>query len=631
MNIMSLLVIVVVSCAISRVQSLLFPVESESRQLIELGGLWDFKVSPNESTGFDAAWHSTSFKKLGHIWEMPVPSSFNDIVMDASIRDHVGWVWYQRSWFASRAWSRDHNRVFLRFGSVHYWAKVWLNGKFVGDHQGGHLPFEFEITDHLVTGSINLLTVAVNNRLHPNTLPQGRTTYPNSSLYPQGYSIYSHSCDYFDFSGINRPVYLYTTPRTYVKDVEFSANVVNQTLGALTYNIITSDVQNSCTVKLLNKYNKGVAYSTLCTGTLTVEDVRPWWPVGMNNNQDLAYLYTLQVQIGPDSNPDIFRQTVGFRTITWDNHGVQINGENLYIHGFGMHEDSNIKGRGFDSAVLMRDINLLQWVGANAIRTSHYPYAEETIAALERYGILVIVETPGCSIGSYDDDLLKEHKRILEKTIHAHRKRANVIIWSIANEPSNTTRPDAVNYFKELAQRVRELDPSRPSILVTGEFAHTNASTSAFQYVDIIGVNRYASWYRDSGKLSIIQIQVPLEMNLWYRTFDKPVLITEYGAGSLSGQHVGPAAMWSEDYQVQTLRQYFRAFDNILRSEETFFLGEMIWNFIDFKTPQEYLRPGLCVKGVFTRDRQPKAAAYDVRGRYCSLANIQCTDDYQLI
>uniref|UniRef100_A0A8D8WC93 Beta-glucuronidase n=1 Tax=Cacopsylla melanoneura TaxID=428564 RepID=A0A8D8WC93_9HEMI len=88
------------------------------------------------------------------------------------------------------------------------------------------------------------------------------------------------------------------------------------------------------------------------------------------------------------------------------------------------------------------------------------------------------------SFRSYNDQLLREHKRILDKMIGTHRTRANVIMWSIANEPTNTTRPDAVNYFKELAFHVKELDPTRPSILITGEFAHRNASTSAVSLRD---------------------------------------------------------------------------------------------------------------------------------------------------
>uniref|UniRef100_A0A8D8LEE9 Beta-glucuronidase n=2 Tax=Cacopsylla melanoneura TaxID=428564 RepID=A0A8D8LEE9_9HEMI len=475
--------ITILCCASYGVRSILFPVETESRQLIHLGDLWHFKLGVNETAELSAAWFNRSFKEIGDYLEMPVPASFNDIGMNATIRDHVGWVWYQRSWFASRAWSRDHNRVFIRFGSVHYWAKVWLNGVLLGEHKGGHLPFEFEITDHLVFNKPNLLTVSANNRLNATTLPQGKTIYPNSSLYPEGYSIYSHSCDYFDYSGINRPVYLYTTPRTYIQDIYFSADVIHVTQGRLVYDIITKGDIGQCSVQLYDEQGNLVAETSMCKGVLRVDNVHPWWPRGMSK-PTVGYLYTLQIQVGPKSEPDIFRQTVGFRTISWNNEGVQINGHPLYIHGFGMHEDSNIKGRGFDSAVLMRDINLLQWVGANAIRTSHYPYAEETIAALERHGILVIVETPGCSIGSYNDQLLREHKRILDKMIGTHRTRANVIMWSIANEPTNTTRPDAVNYFKELAFHVKELDPTRPSILITGEFAHRNASTSAVSFRD---------------------------------------------------------------------------------------------------------------------------------------------------
>uniref|UniRef100_A0A8D8S497 Beta-glucuronidase n=1 Tax=Cacopsylla melanoneura TaxID=428564 RepID=A0A8D8S497_9HEMI len=333
--------ITILCCASYGVRSILFPVETESRQLIHLGDLWHFKLGVNETAELSAAWFNRSFKEIGDYLEMPVPASFNDIGMNATIRDHVGWVWYQRSWFASRAWSRDHNRVFIRFGSVHYWAKVWLNGVLLGEHKGGHLPFEFEITDHLVFNKPNLLTVSANNRLNATTLPQGKTIYPNSSLYPEGYSIYSHSCDYFDYSGINRPVYLYTTPRTYIQDIYFSADVIHVTQGRLVYDIITKGDIGQCSVQLYDEQGNLVAETSMCKGVLRVDNVHPWWPRGMSK-PTVGYLYTLQIQVGPKSEPDIFRQTVGFRTISWNNEGVQINGHPLYIHGFGMHEDSNV-------------------------------------------------------------------------------------------------------------------------------------------------------------------------------------------------------------------------------------------------------------------------------------------------
>ena len=103
---------------------------------------------------------------------MPVPASYNDITTNSSIRDYVGWAWYSTQFYVDPGWS-ENSRVVLRFGSVHYTAMVWLNGEFVTEHSGGHLPFQAEVSGVLKFSAQNLLTVAVNNTLTRFTLPQG--------------------------------------------------------------------------------------------------------------------------------------------------------------------------------------------------------------------------------------------------------------------------------------------------------------------------------------------------------------------------------------------------------------------------------------------------------------------------
>ena len=103
---------------------------------------------------------------------MPVPSSYNDITQSSEIRDHVGWAWYQRP-FRFSLFSPEIERVFLRFGSAHYNALVWVNGQAVAEHSIGHLPFEADVTDVLKrNGEENIVTVAINNTLDPTTIPQ---------------------------------------------------------------------------------------------------------------------------------------------------------------------------------------------------------------------------------------------------------------------------------------------------------------------------------------------------------------------------------------------------------------------------------------------------------------------------
>ncbi|KHJ83951.1 glycosyl hydrolase family 2, sugar binding domain protein [Oesophagostomum dentatum] len=108
---------------------------------------------------------------------MPVPAAYNDMSADAELRDHIGWVWYQTSVTVQY---RDMGQKFvLRFGSVNYYAIVYFNGEKVGCHEGGHLPFEVDVTDKVSFGEENNITVAVNNTLSNKTIPPGEFRYVN--------------------------------------------------------------------------------------------------------------------------------------------------------------------------------------------------------------------------------------------------------------------------------------------------------------------------------------------------------------------------------------------------------------------------------------------------------------------
>ena len=147
------------------------------------------------------------------------------------------------------------------------------------------------------------------------------------------------------------------------------------------------------------------------------------------------------------------------------------------------------------------------------------------------------------------------------------------------------------------------------------QFIHFVAARS----VDIIGINKYFSWYQDTGHLELIQQQMENKILGWKEKYpDKPLLITEYGGDTIAGMHTLPSYVFSEDYQFDLMRNHFRAFD--VAHQKGGFIGEMIWNFADFMTKQEITRVGGNKKGVFTRQRQPKASAHLLRRRYFYLA-----------
>jgi beta-glucuronidase len=187
------------------------------------------------------------------------------------------------------------------------------------------------------------------------------------------------------------------------------------------------------------------------------------------------------------------------------------------------------------------------------------------------------------------------------------------VLWSIANEPESIT-PAARDYFEPLAAEARRLDPSRPVgfVNVPGSPPDEDKITDLF---DVIMLNRYYGWYMNAGDLAGAEREREAELRAWSEKYDKPIIITEYGGDTLEGLHSIFPSPWTEGYQVEMLAMSHRVVDRIEAV-----VGEQVWNFADFATVPGVIRVGGNKKGVFTRERNPKAAAHLLRRRWRGLA-----------
>jgi beta-glucuronidase len=131
------------------------------------------------------------------------------------------------------------------------------------------------------------------------------------------------------------------------------------------------------------------------------------------------------------------------------------------------------------------------------------------------------------------------------------------------------------------------------------------------ELADVVMVNRYYGWYVDPGDLEAAAAGLEAELRAWADRHGKPILVTEYGADAMGGLHSLSATVWSEEYQAALLDTYHEVFDRI-----DAVVGEQVWNFADFATTGSFMRVEGNKKGVFTRDRRPKAAAYHLRKRW---------------
>ncbi|XP_066491208.1 beta-glucuronidase-like [Tiliqua scincoides] len=338
-----------------------------------------------------------------------------------------------------------------------------------------------------------------------------------------------------------------------------------------------------------------------------------------------GYLYSLEVtlsaEVDGEVSKDIYVQPVGIRTVHVTRTQFLINGKPFYFHGVNKHEDADIRGKGLDWALIAKDFSLLRWLGANSFRTSHYPYAEEIMELCDAYGIVVINECPAVGMrdsSNFGNQSLQHHLVVMEELIRRDKNRPSVVMWSVANEPASEL-PSAAHYFKTVIAHTKSVDPTRPVTFVSNA---NYARDQGAPYVDVICVNSYFSWYHDPGHLEVIGLQLSSQFENWYETHQKPIIQSEYGADAIAGLHVDPPLMFSEEYQAAVLKEYHAVLD---QKRKQYVIGELIWNFADFMTEQGVTRVLGNKKGIFTRQRQPKAAAFLLKERYWKLANeSQC-------
>ena len=588
---------------------MLIPRETPTRERKSLNGLWRFAVD-GDGRGRQEGWWR---QRLRAADEIPVPASYNDVFPRAEIRNHVGDVWYQTDAWVPESWAG--RRIVLRFDGATHAAVVWVGDVQLMEHEGGYTPFEADVTDCVEPGTQIRITALVNNVLSWHTIPPGSVVE-----LPDGRRRQQLFHDFFNYAGLHRTVWLHTTPRTYIDDVRVET-AFEGSKGTVRYTVEANGA-GDVTVVLRDAEGVEVASANGAMGELDVEQARLWQP-------GEGYLYDLTVELRADRGMvDTYSLPVGIRTVRIDGPRFLINEHPFYFRGFGKHEDAAVRGKAHDDVLMVHDFALMEWLGANSFRTAHYPYAEEVLEYADRHGIVVIDETAAVGINSglaagvfgadphptFSDETVnavtqEAHFRAIRELIARDKNHPCVVLWSIANEPESVTS-ESRSYFEPLAAEARRLDPTRPIAFanVMGSTPDLDRLTDLF---DVVMLNRYFGWYESPNDLVSAELSLQAEIAAWVDTYGKPIIFTEYGGDTLPGLHDIVPEMWSEEYQVELLAMFHRVFDRF-----DAVVGEQVWNFADFATAPGVIRVDGNKKGVFTRERRPKAAAFALRQRW---------------
>jgi beta-glucuronidase len=583
---------------------MLYPQQNDFRNKLDLSGIWDFQIDPDHA-GEQGKW----FNGLSESRPIAVPGSWNEQYED--LYNYLDLAWYVTRTYVPQTWKGQ--RIYLRVGSANYHGTVYVNGEKAGEHEGGHLPFAFEISTLVKWDAENVIAISVENELLPTRVPAGNMTTALGAFA----SFPRTTFDFFPFAGLHRPVVLYSVPQTYIEDV----TVVTDIQGA--------DGTVQVTVRL-NEPGAGQGSLTLSGGganararlefkdgvaeaTLAVPAARLW------SDTD-PFLYDLTVQ----TDADRYTLDIGIRTIAVQGGQILLNGNPVHLNGFGRHEDFVASGKGLNLPLLVKDYQLMRWTGANSYRTSHYPYSEEEMQMADRQGFLIIDEIPAVSLQFESDENAAIRLRMclqqIDELIARDKNHPAVVMWCVANEPMPTTMnlgavdgsssgdPSVARgkqFLDTLLRHARELDPTRLVTLVTV----MGGPQDWMQECDVICMNRYWGWYVLGGELEKAMAALEQELDQVWERWRKPIIMTEFGADTMAGMHGHPTVMWTEEYQADFIRGHLE-----VAARKEYVAGMQVWNFADFAAVQSIMRVGgLNMKGIFTRMRTPKLAANVLR------------------
>jgi beta-glucuronidase len=574
--------------AVPAPSSLIANISTRTRQ--NLDGNWNVIVDPYEIGMGSRFYENRKAKDPSDLVEynfdtagtLKVPGDWN--MQRESLLFYEGPLWYQRYFSYHK---RDRFRTFLSFGAANNFARVYLNGEKIGEHEGGFTPFNFEVTSKVLDGQ-NSLVVEVNNARRPDAVP-------------------ALSTDWWNYGGLTRSVDLVEVPETFVQDyvVQLARGSTSEIAGWVQLN---GAKQPQDVYVQIDELGIARTFHTGEQGRVEFRiPVKPklWSPKDPK-------LYAVRITVGAETVED----QIGFRTIETQGTKIILNGKPVFLRGIDLHEEAPFRSGRIASEE--EDRILLQWakeLGCNFVRLAHYPYNEAMLRLADKMGLLVWEEVPVYwDIAWQNPATLENAEAQLRDVIARDHDRASVILWSLSNETS--PKPERTEFLKAMAEYARALDSTR---LLTSAMNHTQPAgpnTRSLddplgQYLDVLGINEYVGWYEHRPE--------DADAIRWTSVYQKPIIMSEFGAGAVYGNHGGAQARFTEEYQANLFAHQI----NMLRQIPSL-AGMSPWVLMDFRSPR---RPLAGVqdfynrKGLISDKGQRKQAFYVLQKFYENVAS----------
>ncbi len=555
--------------------------ENKKRRCVSLEGAWKFKIDA-ENTGLDSGWKDA------------IPADAVDMLVPSlwtcchGYYNYEGVAWYYRYIDVE---IEAGGFAVLEFDGVTGFADVFVDGEQIAQHYGGFTGF----TAVVEKPGRHLLCLRVDNTHSTiDTIPLSRV-------------------DFFHHGGFTRGVFMSVHKRTRVEYMNIKYNLTNMTVD-------TADAQISVEVGI-------TAPNGSPTGTLAVymdgKKVGEAPVAQADENKAVVTVSVPGVKLWSPESPSLYRfdvetdddglcEMTGFRTVATSGGKILLNGQAITIKGVNRHEEHPDFGFNLPFSIMAKDLAIIKELGCNAVRGSHYPNARVFLDMCDKQGVLFWEEIP---MWGFPEEPLKEAK-ILERGLMMHREMVardinhpSIIFWGLHNEIETGTEAARI-ISEKFAGQIRSMDSSRLVTFAT----HRAMEDICLSLADVVCVNKYFGWYHSSKeywKEFLAEFRAKLSNE---GISDKPLIISEFGAGGVPGVTNFENQIWSENFQSEYLDYTLSLFEN-----DGNIAGTYIWQYCDIRVCPDVIlgRPrGFNNKGIVDEYRRPKRAFLTVKSHY---------------
>ncbi len=546
---------------------------------ISLNGKWKCKPD-HDNIGIEYKWYSPKNYDINDInlINIDIPKSFNLLEKYKSF-EGIFWHFYEFS-LDETINNLDFDYI-LQFKGSNYSTKVWLNGIFIGKHDGGFTPFQFAIAE-IIKQKNNTIVVRTDNTRRIDQIP-------------------SISFDWFNWGGIYRDVNLSILNKNRIEKVSIKTYLFSRKKSKI--EISYRKIGNfSIHWKIFDTDNKNLLFK----GNLLELDKKHRFDFIFNNpklwSPEDPNLYFLKIYSNNSGVPKeiLYETHFGIRQIEINDTAIYLNKTRIFLKGVSLHEEYMPYGRTIPYEKRKEDVENIKSIGFNAIRTAHYSHDEDLLDIADKVGILILEEIPVYQHCNFKNSKTYNTAEImLKELIKRDINHPSVIWWCVGNEVPLQQRRCA-KFIKKLMNFARELDKSRIVTCVSRKLIPDLTRNHG----DIATINSYFGWYYGHEKMISLILDI-----IRTPAFNKPWIYTEFGAGAKYGFHADwkRQVKYSEEKQLQVLSHTIRTINS-----KDFFAGWFIWIYRDFKSTKRtnQFQQGFNRKGIVSGEKNEKKLVF---------------------